>query len=318
MRRFLECLGMTVCILSLSFATRDLYALKHSGDLILLTTKIRFLPSRGGTRPPREGIKFMKKRLLITSIVMMLVVAVALSTATYAWFTSASSVSASSVTLTAATNDAAALGISWTTGNYGTSISGSFDGGTLAPMAPTAYTVGTTTISSGVNQIAFNTATIKSDPTNGLIFGAAGAPATPYTWTDGLAQNPHYSFHVKNLAPAGTTNVTVTITAAITGAAADLTRVAIFKDDELLGVIANDKAADTRADVAVGTIQNGGIVASFPTVSAANTLSYTLNADTDSEIAVIMWLDGALFDETRSTETASVALSFGGTKITNP
>ena len=30
----------------------------------------------------------MKKRLLITSIVMMLVVAVALSTATYAWFTS--------------------------------------------------------------------------------------------------------------------------------------------------------------------------------------------------------------------------------------
>ena len=84
----------------------------------------------------------------------------------------------------------------------------------------------------------------------------------------------------------------------------------------LLGVIANDKAPDTRADVAVGTIQNGGVVASFPTVSAANTLSYTLNADTDSEIAVMMWLDGALFDETRSGETASVALTFGGQKIT--
>ena len=54
----------------------------------------------------------MKKRLLITSIVMMLVVAVALSTATYAWFTSNTQVTANHVILTAATMEGDALLIS--------------------------------------------------------------------------------------------------------------------------------------------------------------------------------------------------------------
>ena len=54
----------------------------------------------------------MKKRLLITSIVMMLVVAVALSTATYAWFTTSTNVSAEAVVLTAATMNGDAILIS--------------------------------------------------------------------------------------------------------------------------------------------------------------------------------------------------------------
>ena len=56
----------------------------------------------------------MKKRLLITSIVMMLVVAVALSTATYAWFTSNVQVTANTITMTAGTSNSSALGIQWT------------------------------------------------------------------------------------------------------------------------------------------------------------------------------------------------------------
>lgn len=277
---------------------------------------------------------------------MMLVVAVALGTSTYAWFTSNATVTASTVTLTAATNSNAALGISWTEGDYGTALTAELSSGDLQPMAPTAYTVGTTTAVDNTNstKIAFNTATIRSDPTNGMVFGAAGSPATPYTWND----NTHYSFHVKNLAPANTTNLNVTITATISGAAADLARVAIFKDDVLLGVVANRVAAtgDTQASgvkyyesatsatyvtgdgtsaipansyvdakVAVGTIGSGDIVANFPTVDAVASVSYTLNANTDSEITVIMWLDGGLFDETRSAETATVGLTFNGAKV---
>jgi len=59
----------------------------------------------------------MKKRLLITSIVMMLVVAVALSTATYAWFTSNVQVTANTITMTAGTSQSSALGIEWTASN---------------------------------------------------------------------------------------------------------------------------------------------------------------------------------------------------------
>ena len=63
----------------------------------------------------------MKKRLLITSIVMMLVVAVALSTATYAWFTSSDTVSAEAVLLTASTMEGDAILISRSANNTGLS-----------------------------------------------------------------------------------------------------------------------------------------------------------------------------------------------------
>ncbi len=270
----------------------------------------------------------MKKRLLITSIVMMLVVAVALSTATYAWFT---------VTMTAATNEEGALGIGWTTDSLGVSITGDFaPNDSLLPMAPTTYTVDSTTAAA----IEFNTATIKS--VGGVMkFGANGTSATPYTWTDGA----HNSFHVKNLATAG--SVTVKVTATLGGTAADLARVAIFKDGTLIGIIADRVAAGTGttvnnvkyyttatsdtfttgdgtaaipagayvdAKVAVGTIGEGDPVASFGTQDAVLSISYTLAANTDSEIVVKTWLDGALFDETRSTQTATVALSFAATR----
>ena len=310
----------------------------------------------------------MKKRLLITSIVMMLVVAVALSTATYAWFTSNSGVTASTVTLTAATNDAAALGISWTNSNYGTEIIDAVSGtsATLIPMTPIAYTVGTTVATADTeNKIAFNTATIRSDATeNALVFGADGSTAIPYVWNDGEGSGKgHTSFFVKNLAPANTTNLTVTITANITGHyiaissseatdttnydyfdaqkapiatpgenvssgfkvaksnAKDLVRVAIFVNDTLLTVLANDTATDTRAKVAKGAITSGTPIATYAAgaadaTSATTGATFTLNANTSAEIVVMMWLDGALFDETRSTETADIALSFNGEKIT--
>ena len=62
----------------------------------------------------------MKKRLLITSIVMMLVVAVALSTATYAWFTSNTTVTADAVLLTASTMAEDAILISHAANNTDT------------------------------------------------------------------------------------------------------------------------------------------------------------------------------------------------------
>jgi len=122
----------------------------------------------------------MKKRLLITSIVMMLVVAVALSTATYAWFTSNSYVSASSISLTAATNDADAIAIKWDTGTYGTTINTTKAYTDLAPMIPNELTVNTTTLGGASHAITFQTAQIYTDaniskfksvgPTNAVAF----------------------------------------------------------------------------------------------------------------------------------------------------
>jgi hypothetical protein len=164
----------------------------------------------------------MKKRLLITSIVMMLVVAVALSTATYAWFTSNSKVEAKSMTLTAATSDADALGIGWIGGNAGTVIS--FDiAETLKPMAPADLTANTTT-----SDVLFYNATIREEnsvqvfnndlkASYVLATGTAQSGKTYYEKVGGLyvektgltvGESDVSSYYLKNFAPVVYHNAT--------------------------------------------------------------------------------------------------------------
>ena len=88
---------------------------------------------------------------------MLLVVAVALSTATYAWFTSNASVTASTITIKAEVNGASALGIGWLGGDANTSISVN-NYSILKPMAPNDLIVDTTT-----SDVFFRSATIKEE-----------------------------------------------------------------------------------------------------------------------------------------------------------
>jgi len=152
----------------------------------------------------------MKKRLLITSIVMMLVVAVALSTATYAWFTSNDQVTASTVNITAATSDGSALGIGWSSGTASTYIVANNASGAFKPMAPLNLTNDTTT-----DSVTFYTATTKSEGGievfNNDVKSSADDenPIAPYTFTDGTDT----SFYIKNLSTANAvSNVTVSAT----------------------------------------------------------------------------------------------------------
>ena len=201
----------------------------------------------------------MKKRLLITSIVMMLVVAVALSTATYAWFTSNANVTASTISMTASTSTAPSLGISWVDGNYGTSITAvgptapdpehEVAGDVFAPACPADLTKGTT-----LSTVEFNTA--LATPANGgdMVFLANGTATDVYTWRDAT----HTSFFLKNLSPSNQIN-TVTMNVNITGDGASLIRVGVFKKDgengyKLLDVIALEEA--TTYTVVTGAMDN--------------------------------------------------------------
>ena len=157
----------------------------------------------------------MKKRLLITSIVMMLVVAVALSTATYAWFTSNATVSATAVTFTAATNAEDSIAIAWDGNtNPGTVLSVGNAGVSMAPMVPESLTNNTTT-----SDVVFKSGKIYTkagDPT----FKSVGT-ATPVVWsTDDNGVTPTGSsathFYVKNNSTANVVSniaVKATITA---------------------------------------------------------------------------------------------------------
>ena len=155
----------------------------------------------------------MKKRLLITSIVMMLVVAVALSTATYAWFTSNSYVSASTISLTAATNDADAIAIKWDTGTYGTAITTTKAYTDLVPVIPNALAVNITTLDGASNAISFQTAQIYTDNSISKFkeVGSADAVAFASNTTDDPASKD--LFFVQNSSTANVvTNLKITAT----------------------------------------------------------------------------------------------------------
>ena len=156
----------------------------------------------------------MKKRLLITSIVMMLVVAVALSTATYAWFTSATTVTANSINLTAGTSQSTALGIQWTSpaqnanfnANYATYIvaaePSTTQPGGFQPAAPAALDVTTAP--------TFHTAYIDSQGN----FMSTPGDTTTDVYRFGNVGATSDLIHIANLAQSGP--VTVYLTANIT------------------------------------------------------------------------------------------------------
>lgn len=258
----------------------------------------------------------MKKRLLITSIVMMLVVAVALSTATYAWFTSSTQVTASSISMTAGTSGSSALGIAWATSTpgegetwnsgYGTTITAkqpAAAGHGFQPAAPAAL---------GNAEPQFYTAFIDSQGE----FTADGGTTPVYRFTEDVAQNPSNLIHIANLAASGTTgvNLTATITGASGNDGAALIRIAVFEYDlqspgyTYLGTLS---ATPGTRNTAVGDIVEGNAAAALLTGSTTATVSLgTIAGQTEKAFAIYVWLDGALFDEAQGGKVASIALSF--------
>ena len=267
----------------------------------------------------------MKKRLLITSIVMMLVIAVALSTATYAWFTSSATVSASSVTLTAATNNAAALGIGWTGGTAGTAIE-TTKSGTLSPMCPEALVPGTT-----LSTVNFKTATIKKEGGVDQFKTVGVANALVF---DNAASSLVETFYVTNL--SGTNKISqITVSATIdvpqngtTGVA--LVRIAIFKKVSdnyvLVGVLSQDAGANTVVGIPAENKNSGPVAAA--SVDESNPMSYftgskaagtglalggldvSTSASATHELKVLMWMDGHALDDSKQGVAATVEFTF--------
>ncbi len=67
-------------------------------------------------------MKHMKKSMFITTLLMVVLLVVALSTATFAWFSANNTVTAQQATMTAATSSAANIQISWDNSEWGSTI----------------------------------------------------------------------------------------------------------------------------------------------------------------------------------------------------
>ena len=264
----------------------------------------------------------MKKRLLITSIVMMLVVAVALSTATYAWFTSNAGVTASSVQLTAASNAGASIGIAWGTDELASAITAKAATGTWSPMAPATATVGETAATVG-----FETATIRSYNGN-YVFNGPG-DATPFDYESQTSQK---FFRVANTSTSNAATVTMTLRD-ITGnqAAADtnnLLRVGVFTSTTSNGTYTlrailsvTDHQEVAYGDI-VGDARVDQLVASNAKVYTDDDYSFDLDETSNQNgqsviyFKVIAWMDGYALNDATASSTATFGLNFAAEKKT--
>ena len=254
----------------------------------------------------------MKKRLLITSIVMMLVVAVALSTATYAWFTSNASVTASSITLTADSSGGLALGISWLGGQAGTSITATGPAGTLKPMVPATLTSATT------SDVAFSGATTYSD--GGTIkFNAPYSPApTPYYYQN--SSNVQI-IDLVNLSPSNGidhVNLTATIAADTENKdASNLVRIGVFTASAsnspftFQGVIGSSASLPTEWGVVTQGNSVDALTADNAEVATVISVDVgSIAAEAHKYVKLVMWLDGAALTDTQASYDASISLTF--------
>ena len=286
----------------------------------------------------------MKKRLLITSIVMMLVVAVALSTATYAWFTSNANVTASSVSFTAATSTADAIAIAWTgNNNPGTTLAPAANAGTaMQPMVPTLPIVAQTT--STAFAASFTTGTLYSNNGVATFNTADSYTANPVTWEtndnngEEAGGSSAASFYIKNLSLAKSVN-NINVKAEITDAeganntgASALVRVAIFTKDLgtngataasgnylLRGILSKTAGYASTGAVSGNAVQDTAINENGIATTAAATgfnickienNDQALAADSQVDVVVIVWMDGEALTDSTAGKQANVALTF--------
>lgn len=252
----------------------------------------------------------MKKRLLIVSIVMLLVIAVTLSTATYAWFTSNASVTASTVTLNAESSGGTALGIGWYGSTTGTSITAN-SASNYKPMVPSALSVGNTALSS----ITWSGATIYTD--GGVAkFNAPYSPApVPYTYNGTVSSSTVDVFYIENLSQANAIR-TITMTLSDVVDADDLLRVAVFTSSTNNGTFTLQAVLGKSADMNTewGSITAAGQVVSDLCTSEIQTVtSYVINdlpAQGKVYFKVVAWLDGVALNDSTAESTSTLGLNF--------
>ena len=242
----------------------------------------------------------MKKKLLITSIVMMLIIAVALSTATYAWFSSNAQVSATTVTLNAESGAGVALGIGWKDGTTGTDN----------PMVPSELSVGVT----DYEDISWSGASYYVDE-DALKFNEP-YEVSPYQYNGTVDATTKDIFYIENLSMANTIS---TITMTLSGVTDEnsLLRVAVFTSSTVDGAYTLQAVFGVSADL---NTEWGEVVAD------ANVEDLTAN---DEEVAtvtsfvinnlvargrvyfkVVAWLDGVALDDTTASSSSTLGLNF--------
>ncbi len=263
-------------------------------------------------------MKNAKKSMFITTILMVAVLVVAISTATFAWYTSTGNGTASQANLVAAESNAANVAVGWDANAKTTSVTFSSTAVEVAPMAPTAEPIADMTFAA----LELKTATL--DATGA--FNADGQTAIPWTVSDGAAQDAKTSFYVinHNMNAGVTVNMTISYAAnvvddnlddgddSITYTNNDKLVVAVFVEGKLAGIFTQ------LSEYKAGAIVGGQVASDLDGTNALikSTIAIELDAapsateGTAKNIQIKAWLDGGALTQSYAAQPAAFSFNF--------
>jgi len=266
----------------------------------------------------------VKKRLFITSILTIALLAVALSTATFAWFSASSTVNVSVISFTASSDDGESkLAISWnetlTEEEDGKSIefSNAID---MKPMIPkTLPQIGQSydsfmTIRNGESNVTnFHSAVQTKNPSdNNYYYSSRAMSEAPSVCKSLDKDGGKEIFYLIN--SNLDCDMAVTVIYTISGDNGSALCVAIFADDKLAGIMSND----TR--LYYGEIEQGGRIdeqTSAQGVTAkTGEITFIVPAGKACPMRLVAWYSGTQIDDGGAGKEAMLSsLKFEGTYI---
>lgn len=251
---------------------------------------------------------------VLTTIIVVIMLIVALSTATYAWFSANNVVDIADIEFYAASSSGEGdLAISWTSPQDVTSFSIAFGvaSAKMKPMMPVNAPFGGESYSDFVDAFSTSimTTVANEDGTASQYYKKDGSACSPYTCCnpDDVSQT---SFYVINLHSAFGMDVAVGYE--MTGALKDKLKVAVFVEGKLAGVIGGGNT------VYYGTIKKDTPVTD--TASVANILYETdklffhLEPSGNASVTFVSWYDGVSMTDSDANGSSTLAsLMFTGT-----
>ncbi|MDE6302124.1 MAG: hypothetical protein K2M36_00855 [Clostridia bacterium] len=267
--------------------------------------------------------KTMKKSMVVTTIVMVLLLIVALSTATFAWYTSNNQANATATELTSATSSSANIALGWSATANTTSVT--FEAGTgLVPMVP----VWADSLSDATNPglptkdtsaaPSFLSATLQNNGGTYTFKENAGS-ATPWTQKEGNVSEggtAATTLYAINYNTAQSVTVEVTAEFATEDEDKDISnmiRVAVVIGGKYIGTLGNGSMSYAKL---AGTAWQGKTSSeATTTVACDQKVSFTIDqaADANGEAVTVQlyaWIDGVLLGDSLAGATASFALTF--------
>lgn len=258
---------------------------------------------------------------IMVSLLILILVFSAVSTATYAWYSTINRAVGDSISFTSAASDESGgdLAIGWDTAATAGIITFNPPESELFPMIPKIEpTIGSTSYGEFIAN-NFNYSSQKYDDTLGAwITSFAGVTTSPFRLNGTPSKNT--MFYVINKLEQDKQSITVKYS--ILGDLADSLRVALFMGD------AGDTPEETLAGLKLagimskstfihfGNIQKDDIVDETETMSGAYRASGTIKFDIEASsykcLALVAWLDGVFIVDEHSLLSASFNLLLDG------